>query len=79
MSDRVHSHRLSDEAADLIVRLTTAGAELLRVEDAYHVAVLTNHHDSPEVVATAEARTTARETYRRLLATAARVFHDVTH
>jgi hypothetical protein len=79
MSDQTSSHRLSEHAADLVVRLTAAGAELLRTEDAYHLAVLTHGRESEEVGRASQDRTHVRETYRHLLAAAVQAFEAVTH
>lgn len=73
------SHRLDERTAELIVRLTAAGAELLRAEDAYHLALLTHHQESDEVTNAAQERAHVRATYRHLLLATTEAFASVTH
>jgi hypothetical protein len=40
---------------------------MLRCEDAYHVGLLSHHHDSDEVRELGELRRLARERFRQLL------------
>jgi hypothetical protein len=60
-----------------VVRLTAAGAELLRAEDAYHLAMLSHAKESEEVGQTARDRAQVRETYRHLLAATVQAFESV--
>ncbi len=50
-----------------IGELLTTGVAMLQAEDAYHVGLLTHHHDSEEVKELGELRRLARHRFHHIL------------
>ena len=50
-----------------IGELLTVGVTMLQAEDAYHVGLLTHHHDSDEVKELGELRRAARHRFHQIL------------
>ncbi len=57
-----------------IGQLLDAGVTMLRCEDAYHVGLLSHHHDSDEVRELGELRRLARDRFRQLLNSVGDIF-----
>ena len=61
------SHHLSPELSASIGGLLESGISMLRAEDAYHVAVLTDGDKSESAESAARVRSAARQQFSRFL------------